>query len=166
MGNREIIQGLRERAPSAVEELISRYAKRIEHFLRRRGVAENELGRCGGDIFQTVSDAVAWNPQLDPESLAGFVCGIARRWFAVYRARAGARAAAIAKSVLTALPERDRAVLVDYYLGEAPERICRNFQLTDTQLRVVKARAAALFGKTRRRPPAWTAGTEMEKIVA
>jgi RNA polymerase sigma factor (sigma-70 family) len=62
----------------------------------------------------------------------------------------------LARSVLAELPERDREVLIRFYLKEQPfEKICLEMNLTETQFRLLKSRAKARFGilgKKRLRP--------------
>lgn len=51
------------------------------------------------------------------------------------------------KSVLAQMPERQREILVRFYHdGQTPEQICREMSLTDTQFRLAKSRAKAIFG--------------------
>jgi RNA polymerase sigma-70 factor (ECF subfamily) len=62
----------------------------------------------------------------------------------------------IAKRILMALPERDREVLIRFYLdGHAAERIQHEMGISETQFRLVKSRAKARFAslvKTRLAP--------------
>jgi RNA polymerase sigma-70 factor, ECF subfamily len=51
-------------------------------------------------------------------------------------------------SVLQSLSERDRNILIRFYLNEEPqEEICRDMSLTETQFRLLKSRAKARFGE-------------------
>ena len=55
---------------------------------------------------------------------------------------------ALMKSVLESLNQRDRDILVRFYLMEQPqEQICREMSLTETQFRLLKSRAKAKFGE-------------------
>jgi RNA polymerase sigma-70 factor, ECF subfamily len=52
----------------------------------------------------------------------------------------------IAQNILRALPQRDREVLIRFYLREeTPEQICRALRLSQTQFRLIKWRAKAQF---------------------
>jgi RNA polymerase sigma-70 factor (ECF subfamily) len=60
-------------------------------------------------------------------------------------------------SVLRELSERDREILVRFYLKEEPqEQICREMSLTETQFRLLKSRAKAKFGEIGRKKLAST----------
>lgn len=55
---------------------------------------------------------------------------------------------AVAYSALRGLPERQRDVLVRFYLDhQSPEEICRDLGLTATQFRLLKSRAKKRFGQ-------------------
>jgi RNA polymerase sigma factor (sigma-70 family) len=52
------------------------------------------------------------------------------------------------KSALNALSQRDRDILVRFYLHEQPQdQICKEMALTETQFRLLKSRAKAKFGE-------------------
>jgi RNA polymerase sigma-70 factor (ECF subfamily) len=56
--------------------------------------------------------------------------------------------AELMRSALSALPEKDREILVRFYLKEQPEqRICREMNLTEMRFRFLKFRAKAKFGE-------------------
>ena len=56
--------------------------------------------------------------------------------------------AELMKSALASLSDRDRDILVRFYLKEQPqEQICREMSLTETQFRLLKSRAKAKFGE-------------------
>jgi RNA polymerase sigma-70 factor, ECF subfamily len=56
------------------------------------------------------------------------------------------------KSALESLSQRDRDILVRFYLKEQPqEQICREMSLTETQFRLLKSRAKAKFGEIGRK---------------
>jgi DNA-directed RNA polymerase specialized sigma24 family protein len=53
----------------------------------------------------------------------------------------------VARRILSAMREREREVLVRFYLEEQPApEICRAMGLTETQFRLLKSRAKARFG--------------------
>jgi len=54
----------------------------------------------------------------------------------------------VAMRVLNGLPQRDRDVLIRFYLREqTAEEICTELGLTETQFRLIKSRAKARYGK-------------------
>ncbi|MGH9581599.1 MAG: sigma factor-like helix-turn-helix DNA-binding protein, partial [Bryobacteraceae bacterium] len=56
------------------------------------------------------------------------------------------------RTVLACLSQRDRDILVRFYLQEQPqEQICREMSLTETQFRLLKSRAKAKFGEIGRK---------------
>jgi RNA polymerase sigma factor (sigma-70 family) len=56
------------------------------------------------------------------------------------------------RSSLQALSERDRDILVRFYLKEQPqEQICQEMSLSETQFRLLKSRAKAKFGEIGRK---------------
>jgi RNA polymerase sigma-70 factor (ECF subfamily) len=58
----------------------------------------------------------------------------------------------VARRVLNSIGKRDREVLIRFYLNEqAPEVICRDMGLTETQFRLIKSRAKARFGELGKR---------------
>jgi hypothetical protein len=154
--NRQLIDEIRDTNPSGVEELISRYGPRIQSFLHRRRIPDTECSKLNGDIFLTIVDCIRRNAPPNPEALDGLICSIARRRFAIYKetvGKTGRQAAAVAQAVLHTMPDRDREVLIRYYLGEQrAEQICESFKLTPVQLRLMKSQARALFGELQRRP--------------
>jgi RNA polymerase sigma-70 factor, ECF subfamily len=155
--DRRLIDGLRASDPSAVEELISRYSARLQRFLRRRGVVAAEAAALGGDIFQAIVESVRRNALPEPAALAGLVWTVARRRVALRRTRADRKEAlrrqalapaVAARAVLAGMPERDREVLIRFYLGEqTPEEICAGLRLTATQFQLVKSQARSQFGR-------------------
>jgi DNA-directed RNA polymerase specialized sigma24 family protein len=54
----------------------------------------------------------------------------------------------VAFRILSAMREREREILVRFYLKEQPAaEICRDMALTETQFRLLKSRAKARFGQ-------------------
>ena len=149
--NQQLIEGLRDSDPSAVEEFISMYRERARAFLRRRKVAENDMGLLIGDMVGTMMNLARSNALRNPDGLPGFFWAVARKRVALYRAYAacnpGPEFVAIGEAVLACLPERERDALIHYYLGEqTPEQICHVFELTVEEWRGTKSRARAMFG--------------------
>jgi RNA polymerase sigma factor (sigma-70 family) len=60
--------------------------------------------------------------------------------------------AELMQSALQALSQRDRDILVRFYLREqTQEQICEEMRLTETQFRLLKSRAKAKFGEIGRK---------------
>ena len=158
-----------------MEQFYQLFGKGIRYYLARQ-LGVQELEDKVHDTFLIVVNAIRRGDIREPERLMGFVRTVVRRQVAGYienavhtrrdetdletgipvadRARnpeqeALAREkAALMKSALAALSERDREILVRYYLKEQPqEQICREMSLTDTQFRLIKSRAKAKFGE-------------------
>jgi RNA polymerase sigma-70 factor, ECF subfamily len=54
----------------------------------------------------------------------------------------------LALRILRSIPERDREILIRFYLKEqSAEEVCRKMELTQTQFRLIKSRAKARFGQ-------------------
>lgn len=100
------------------------------HTIAVRTVAGRIATFCGERRHQVEEGGrIIPDPGLDPEAL------VMRR-----------EREEIARRILTALPERDREVLIRfYYAGDTAERIQLEMGLTETQFRLVKSRAKARF---------------------
>src|SRR5581483_10168180 len=60
--------------------------------------------------------------------------------------------AELMRSALQALSQRDRDILVRFYLKEqTQEQICQEMSLSETQFRLLKSRAKAKFGEMGRK---------------
>jgi RNA polymerase sigma-70 factor (ECF subfamily) len=123
-----------------------------------------------------VVNAIRRGDLREPERLMGFVRTVVRRQVAAYIEQAVhnrreqadletgitvadrkqnpeqeamvRQKAELMESALLALSERDREILVRFYLKEQPqEQICRQMDLTETQFRLLKSRAKAKFGE-------------------
>ena len=58
------------------------------------------------------------------------------------------QSAELMKSALAQLSERDRDILIRFYLKEqSQQQICEEMRLTETQFRLLKSRAKAKFGE-------------------
>jgi len=116
----------------------------------------------------------------EPERLMGFVRTVVRRQVAAYIEQAvqkrrdltdldagfvvpdrkqnpeqeamGLQRVELMKNSLSKLSERDREILLRFYLKEQPqEQICREMDLSETQFRLLKSRAKAKFGEIGRK---------------
>lgn len=157
-------------------ELLSRG---IRYYLARQ-LGEHELEDKVDDTFLVVVNAIRRGDLRDPSQLMSFTGMIVRRQVAAYvksglhvrrqqifqesgaattnriespeQAKIIAENAALMKSALQALSQRDRDILVGFYLQErSPEQICQEMSLTETQFRLLKSRAKAKFGKVGRK---------------
>jgi RNA polymerase sigma-70 factor (ECF subfamily) len=160
---------------SAMEELYLIFGKGIRYYLCRQ-LGPQELDDKVHDTFLIVVQAIQRGDVREPERLMGFIRTVVRRQVAAYIDQVvhsrreeldlelGARIAdrrrnpeqnvvvrqkaAIMRAVLEQLPDRDREILIRFYLREEPqERICLEMDLTETQFRLFKSRAKARFGE-------------------
>jgi RNA polymerase sigma-70 factor (ECF subfamily) len=170
-----LVQRVHHAEPAAVQELYELFAKGIRCLLWRH-LGSQDLDDRLHDIFLVVTESIQSGELRDPERLMGFVRTVVRRQVAnhiddVTRARnnyfsAEAMAALrdhgtgpeenalrqerlkFAMSVLHGFPDRDREVLVRFYLREQTAgQICAEMKLTRTQFRLIKSRAKARFGQ-------------------
>jgi len=170
-----IVARIRNGENAAMEELYLVFAKGIRYYLCRQ-LGPQELDDKVHDTFLIVVQAIQRGDVREPERLMGFIRTIVRRQVAAYidqmvhsrreelDLELGARIAdrrrnpeqnvvvrqraAIMAKVLEELPDRDREILIRFYLREEPlEQICQEMELTETQFRLFKSRAKARFGE-------------------
>jgi RNA polymerase sigma factor (sigma-70 family) len=157
-----------------IEALHSKFGRGLRYyFCRQIGACDHE-DRLH-DVWLIVIRAIRRGDLREPERLPGFIRTVAHRKVANHideqvtrRKQEGRFEAAleirepglnpeqqtilrehaeIASEALKALGERDREILVRFYLHEqSPRQICREMSLSDTQFRLVKSRAKAKFG--------------------
>jgi RNA polymerase sigma-70 factor, ECF subfamily len=159
---------------AGMEQLYKLFSKGVRYFLCRR-LGPQELDDKVHDTFLIVVNAIKRGVLREPDRLMGFVRTVVQRQIAgsiqnavrvrqhetdvesglpivdhgrnpeqeaIVRERA-----ALMKSALRALPERDRELLVRFYLKEQPtEQIRQEMSLTETQFRLYKSRAKAKLG--------------------
>jgi RNA polymerase sigma-70 factor (ECF subfamily) len=181
-----IVEAIRNGDASAVEELYNVFAKGIRYLLWRQ-LGLQDLDDRVHDIFLMVVQSIQRGEVREPERLMGYVRTVVRRQTAGYiegamnsrRRQIGIEATAplrdwapnpekraideqnseVAKRVLHSLPTRDREVLIRFYLDEqAPEQICADLGITETQFRLVKSRAKARYSELARRRFAMRSG--------
>ena len=128
------------------------------------------------DTFLIVVQAIRRGDLREPERLMGFVRTVVRRQVAAHidslvhsrreevdidlnarlpdrtwnpeQSLASRENVALMRRVLDALSQRDREILVRFYLREeSQDEICREMELTETQFRLLKSRAKARFGE-------------------
>ncbi|HEX4748757.1 MAG TPA: sigma-70 family RNA polymerase sigma factor [Bryobacteraceae bacterium] len=158
-----------------MEQLYKLFSRGIRYYLCRQ-LGPQELEDKVHDTFLIVVNAIKRGDLREPERLMGFVRTVVRRQVAAYieqvvhtrREQAELESgisiadrsqnpeqkaiirqkAQLMKSALDALSQRDRDILVRFYLQEQPqEQICREMSLTETQFRLLKSRAKAKFGE-------------------
>jgi RNA polymerase sigma-70 factor, ECF subfamily len=162
-----------------MEQLYKLFSRGIRYYLCRQ-LGPQELEDKVHDTFLIVVNAIRRGDLREPERLMGFVRTVVRRQVAAYIEQAvhtrreqtdiesgisiadrkqnpeqeamNSEKTELMKSALSALSERDREILVRFYLKEQPqEQICREMSLTETQFRLLKSRAKAKFGEIGRK---------------
>jgi len=160
---------------TGMEQLYRLFSRGIRYYLCRQ-LGPQELEDKVHDTFLIVVNAIRRGDLREPERLMGFVRTVVRRQVAAYIEQAVhnrreqadletgvtvadrkenpeqeamiRQKAALMESALSALSERDREILVRFYLKEQPQdQICREMDLTETQFRLLKSRAKAKFGE-------------------
>ncbi len=160
---------------AGMEQLYKLFSRGIRYYLCRQ-LGPQELDDKVHDTFLIVVNAIRKGDLREPERLMGFVRTVVRRQVAAYIEQAVhtrreqtdletgitvadrkqnpeqeailKQKAELMKSALEALSERDRDILIRFYLQEqSQEQICREMSLTETQFRLLKSRAKAKFGE-------------------
>jgi len=169
----EVVVRIRNGDASGMEELYQVLSKGVRFSLYRQ-LGPRDLDDKVHDIFVTVADAIQRGTLRDPARLMGYVRTVMKYQVighiekAVKERRSQAdlegpivladhhpdpehRAIEhenyeVARRVLKSLSKRDREVLIRFYLNEQkPETICREMGLTETQFRLIKSRAKAMY---------------------
>jgi RNA polymerase sigma factor (sigma-70 family) len=171
----KLVAGVQAGEAVALEQLYKLFSKGLRYYLCRQ-LGPQDLEDKVHDTFLIVVKAIQQGDLREPERLMGFVRTVSRRKVAacieqnVLSRRkeensvgAGSNAAdsqknpeqeaisrqrsQLMKSSLEQLSERDREILMRFYLQEQPmEQICQEMALTYTQFRLTKSRAKAKFG--------------------
>ena len=162
----------------AMEELYQIFSRGIRFHLWHQ-VGPREIDDKVHDTFLIVLEAIRRGELRDPDRLMGFVRTIVRRQVAAYidalvqnrKATGGTpddripdsslnaeeylavrQKIDLMKSVLRELSERDRQILMRFYIYEqTQEQICQEMQMTETQFRLLKSRAKSRFATLGRR---------------
>lgn len=174
-----LVEKVRAGDDVGMEQLYKLFSRGIRYYLCRQ-LGPQELEDKVHDTFLIVVNAIRRGDLREPDRLMGFVRTVVRRQVAAYietavhtrrdqtdletgvtvadRTRNPEQEAmmrekaALMKSALGALSERDREILVRFYLKEQPqEEICEQMGLTETQFRLLKSRAKAKFGEIGRK---------------
>src|SRR5689334_14404377 len=164
---------------AGMEQLYKLFSRGIRYYLCRQ-LGPQELEDKVHDTFLIVVNAIKRGDLREPERLMGFVRTVVRRQVAAYIETAVhtrrdqtdletgvtivdrkhnpeqeaiiREKAELMRSALADLNDRDRDILVRFYLKEqSQEQICREMSLTETQFRLLKSRAKAKFGEIGRK---------------
>jgi RNA polymerase sigma factor (sigma-70 family) len=171
----ELVARIQRGDPAAMAELYRLFSQSIRYSLFRQ-LGPQDLEDMLHDAFLIVVQAIRRDELRDPERLMGFVRTVVRRQVAAHiesivhvrtqQAVLDASAALpafnsnpeqmvirrqreeIAQAALESICERDRQILIRFYLLEQPvEEICHDMGLSRTQFRLLKSRAKARFGQ-------------------
>jgi RNA polymerase sigma factor (sigma-70 family) len=171
----ELVQGLRDGDPSAMEDLYRVFSGGIRFYLWRQ-LGSQDLTDKVHDLFLIVTQSIRSGELREPDRLMGYVRTVLRRqvaghihtarqqrrnWFRIdfdsalldRRPSPEHRAMRrqyrdLARRILATMRTREREVLARFYLEEqSQEEICREMRLTDTQFRLLKSRAKARLEK-------------------
>ncbi len=164
---------------AGMEHLYRLFSRGIRYYLCRQ-LGPQELEDKVHDTFLIVVNAIKRGDLREPERLMGFVRTVVRRQVAAYIENAVhtrrdqtdlesgvlivdrnqnpeqeaiiREKAELMRSSLQALSDRDRGILMRFYLLEQPqEQICEEMGLSETQFRLLKSRAKAKFGEIGRK---------------
>lgn len=174
-----LVERIRAGDPAGMEQLYTIFAKGVRSYLWRQ-LGSHDLDDKVHDIFLIVMQSIQRGDLREPERLMGYVRTVLRRQVAGYieiamhtrrnmvemepglnltdrtispeRRTVERQTHELALRLLRSLPERDREVLVRFYLEEQePDQICREMELTETQFRLIKSRAKARYGELGKR---------------
>ena len=175
----DLVERVRNGHPSGMEDLYQVFSKGVKFFLCRQ-LGPQDLDDRVHDLFLTVTQSIQKGELREPERLMGYVRTVLRRQVAAHIEHAihirrnhteldtslplsDARPdpekllierqnMKLAMRMLKGLHEREREVLVRFYLREQPaEQICCEMDLSATQFRLIKSRAKARFGELGKR---------------
>ena len=172
----ELVKRIIARDSGAEAEVVRRYSQGVaiisEQIVRSRSAAED----VSQDTFKIVLTKVRAGDLREPERLSGFVCSVARHAAIDYIRRTRhsrnqeaigdaeqipdpapsqldeilnrEKAAAVHQLINELKRERDREVLLRYYIAEeGKDKICADLGLTRAQFNSVISRATARFKK-------------------
>jgi RNA polymerase sigma-70 factor (ECF subfamily) len=170
----ELVARIQSGDQEALEELYRVFSKGIRFYLCRQ-LGSQDLDDKVHDVFLIITQSIQKGELRQPERLMGYVRTIVRRQVAIHidaavqarRNQASLEVGSavrdrrpdperiaierqnleLAMRILNSIPERDRDVLIRFYLREQPqEQICDELRLSSTQFRLIKSRAKARFG--------------------
>ncbi len=172
---RDLVERIQAGDETGMEELYSLFARGIRYFLCRQ-LGPQEVDDKVHDTFLIVVRAIRRGDLREPERLMGFVRTVTRRQVAASIDRMARRRRnvteldatlpisdrrpgpeehvesrqkiEIMKDALRDISNRDREILVRFYLREQPQtQICQEMGLSETQFRLLKSRAKARLGE-------------------
>jgi RNA polymerase sigma-70 factor (ECF subfamily) len=175
----DIVERVRIGDATGMEELYAVFSKGVRFFLCRQ-LGPNDLDDRVHDAFLVVMQAIQRGELREPERLMGYVRTVVKRQIAacieknvqarremldqdslgrVYDHRRTpeedviiAEKTELMREVLDGISDRDREILVRFYLQEQSQaQICSDMNLTETQFRLLKSRAKARFGELGRK---------------
>jgi RNA polymerase sigma-70 factor (ECF subfamily) len=170
-----LVKRIQSGDPSAMEEMYGVFTTGIRFYLCRQ-LGPQDLDDRVHEAFVTIAQSIRKGEVRQPERLMGYVRTVVRRQVAAQiEAMMEQRRRqidpslgglicdrqpnpeiqaieqehiAVAYRVLQSLPQRDREVLVRFYLQEqSPAEICREMDLSATQFRLTKSRAKIRFAE-------------------
>jgi RNA polymerase sigma factor (sigma-70 family) len=170
----DIVTRIRAGQSSGIEELYGVLGRGLRYYLGRHLGAQDLEDRLH-EILLIVVSAIQKGQVREPERIMGFVRTVAQRRVAAHieklvhsrkreneltpdldvadqrqnpeQLAATKQKADLMNSILAQMPERQREILVRFYSHEqTPEQICQEMSLTETQFRLAKSRAKAIFG--------------------
>jgi RNA polymerase sigma factor (sigma-70 family) len=174
-----LVERIRRSEQGGLEDLYRLFERGVRFYLCRQ-LGPQDLNDRVHDAFLIVAEAIRKGELRDPERLMGYVGTVVRRQVAGQIERAVQSRSHqtimdvglavpdrrpspeqeamererrdIARQVLESASERDREILIRFYLREQrPEEICQAMNLTETQFRLLKSRAKARFGELGKR---------------
>ncbi len=174
----ELVRGVQAGDAARIQELYDVFCKGIRFQLYRQ-LGPQDLDDRVHDVFLIIMQSIQRGDLRDPERLMGYIRTVVRRQVAAQidltvQARRNQteldygmalsdhrpssehrliqeQEQEVALRVLKSLHEREREVLVRFYLKEQKaEQICREMELTETQFRLTKSRAKARFSELAR----------------
>lgn len=174
----QLVDGIRAGHAPSMEELYRVLLKSPRFFLASK-IPSQEVDDRLHETFQVVVSAIQHGQLRDPQRLMGFVYTVLKRQVMLHvgeavvgqrrigsldeasnvpgsvnpeQAACSAERLRLTKTILDALPELERKVLIEFYLNEKPvEYICAELDLTKTQFRNLKWRAKGRFSDLGRR---------------
>ncbi|MCG8460844.1 MAG: sigma-70 family RNA polymerase sigma factor [Holophagales bacterium] len=170
----ELVAGVSRGDTRSEGELVERFSRGLRAYLRRLGCAPELVDDLHQETFRVVLERLRGKGIEDPDGLAGFLRGTARRLHLGMRRKAARRrtepdpeaiaatedprsgqlhqmmtaeAASMVRRLLAELePPRDREILYRFYIAEdQKEAICRDFQLSSLHFNRVIFRARQRF---------------------
>jgi len=175
----ELVARIQRDDATGMEELYGLFRRGIRFYFWRH-LGEQEMDDKVHDTLLIVVQAIRRGDLREPERLMGFVRTVVRRQLAAHIDRAihvrrdqvhmdvvdrvadmrrnpeqnqgHQQKVHLMEEILRQLANRDREILTRFYVHEeAPEQICVEMGLTETQFRLLKSRAKLRFGELGKR---------------